>query len=111
MRTIYLAIIAGMISAPAVADEKADAYECLNKTAARYALGSCEPAATIVVAAKASCSKEISILQRSVVNDRRMSSLSLEKRLEFADRMVAARAPAMTAIVIEARMRTGKECR
>lgn len=110
MKRFLFCLPVAMLASPAISDERSVAFACMEKAAATYALASCERVATILVAAKGACGKEIEGMTSSVVNDPKYQSLSLEWRLSHRDRLLSAREGAMTAIVLEARVRAGKNC-
>lgn len=108
-RFAFLAIVMAL-AGQANADAKQDAINCLDKVSESYALASCEPAATIIKAARGVCGAEIRAMTHAVVNDPRYQSLPLEWRLNHSDDLVRAREDAMFAIVLETRIGEGKTC-
>lgn len=110
MRRLLLIACFAILSSNAHADAKEEAFECLDNATIAYALASCEMAETVIKAARGFCATEIKGLTSTVVNDRRYTALTLEKRLEFADRLILARDNRLTNLILEARVRSGKMC-
>lgn len=106
---VVLAAVFSMTT-QAKADAKQEAFDCLDKSAAAYALVSCELAETIVNAARGACGTQIHELTRAVVRDERYAPLTLNQKLDIADRLIAARSNRLTALVLESRVRANKSC-
>lgn len=91
-------------------NQKAAAYDCIRSQSEGYGLASCERAADLVRVVESTCKRAMHEYTDALFRDKRMSSLSLDKRLELTEQIHNALISHVPKLVLDARIRDQKKC-
>ncbi len=91
-------------------NQKDAAYDCIKGQSEGYGLASCERAADLVRVVESACKKTMHEYTDALFRDKRMSSLSLDKRLELTAQIHNALISHVPKLVLDSRIRAQKKC-